>query len=170
MPHDRMFIWPQSRQTSPRNRTTGIAIHCTATREGQDIDAHTVDQWHLKQGWAGIGYHFLIGLDGTLEAGRPENSVGSGIFGFNAELIHIVYVGGLDRQGRPKDTRTDAQKRTMVHLVRHLKAKHRATLKKIGGHRDWSPDKDGDGVVEQHEWLKACPCFDVAAWLISDNV
>jgi len=161
---DRIFVWPSSRPVANRKTTTALAIHCTATREGQDIDATTVDGWHRKQGWAGIGYHFLIHLDGSVEAGRPVDAIGSHIAGHNSNSVSIVYVGGLDAQGRPKDTRTPEQKDAMVQLVRHLKAKYRA-ITRVGGHRDFSPDKNGDGKITSNEWLKACPCFDVSTWL-----
>jgi len=139
-----------------------IAIHCTATREGQDVDASTIKRWHLGQGWSDIGYHFVIRLDGTVERGRPEEVPGSHVRGFNAGSIAIVYVGGLDAQGKGKDTRTAQQKAAMLELVRGLLAKYPGA--DVLGHRDHSPDKDGDGVIEQHEWLKECPCFDVRAW------
>lgn len=167
---DSIFQWPSSRKTSKRTRTTGIAIHCSATREGQDFDATDIDGWHRRQGWTGVGYHYVIHLDGTLEAGRPEDAVGSHIAGHNAETIGIVYIGGLGADGKPKDTRTEAQKTTMRTIVNHLIAKHRKTLTTIGGHRDFSPDKDKDGVVEPHEWLKACPSFDVPGWLITEGI
>lgn len=139
-----------------------IAIHCTATREGQDISAATIKQWHTRQGWSDIGYHFVIGLDGEIERGRPEHIPGSHVQGFNTGSIGVVYVGGLDAQGKAKDTRTDAQKLAMAELVKALLVKYPKA--RVLGHRDHSPDKDGDGVIERHEWLKECPCFDVASW------
>ncbi len=139
-----------------------IAIHCTATREGQDVDAATIKRWHLGQGWNDIGYHFVIRLDGTIERGRPEEIPGSHVRGFNTGSIAVVYVGGLDRQGKAKDTRTVEQQAAMTELVRALVAKYPGA--DVLGHRDHSPDKDGDGVIERHEWLKDCPCFDVRAW------
>jgi len=139
-----------------------IVIHCTATREGQDIDAATIRRWHLRQGWNDIGYHFVIGIDGEIERGRPEEIAGSHVRGFNTGSIGVVYVGGLDAQGRGKDTRTEAQKTAMAQLVRGLVRAYPGA--DVTGHRDLSPDKDGDGVVERHEWLKECPCFDVRAW------
>lgn len=139
-----------------------IVIHCTATREGQDIDAATIRRWHLRQGWKDIGYHFVIGIDGEVERGRPEEIAGSHVRGFNTGSIGVVYVGGLDRQGKAKDTRTAAQQAAMAQLVRDLLARYPGA--DVVGHRDLSPDKDGDGVVERHEWLKDCPCFDVRAW------
>lgn len=139
-----------------------IAIHCTATREGQDVSAATIKGWHLNQGWNDIGYHFVIRLDGTVERGRAEHIPGSHVRGFNAGSIAIVYVGGLDAQGKCKDTRTPAQNAAMVELVRALLVKYPGA--DVLGHRDHSPDTDGDGVIERHEWLKECPCFDVRAW------
>lgn len=69
--------------------------------------------------------------------------------------------GGLDGQGRPADTRTELQKRSLRILVRVLKEDF-PEITRVTGHRDLSPDLDGDGVVEPEEWTKACPCFDVA--------
>ena len=131
-----------------------IFIHCTATREGQDIDAATIRGWHRRQGWHDIGYHFVIRLDGTIERGRPEDQVGSHVAGWNTGSIALVYAGGLDSQGKPKDTRTPAQLRAMAQLCRDLLAAYPGV--RLMGHRDvWStPDK----------WLKDCPCFDVAQW------
>lgn len=139
-----------------------IFIHCSATREGQDIDAATIKRWHLAQGWSDIGYHFVIRIDGTIEHGRAENVAGSHVQGFNTGSIGVVYIGGLDPQGRTKDTRTPAQKAAMARLVRELVKAYPGS--DVLGHRDASPDRDGDGVVEPHEWLKACPCFDVRDW------
>ena len=139
-----------------------IVIHCTATREGQEIPAATIRRWHLRQGWSDIGYHFVIGIDGEIERGRPEDLPGSHVKGFNAGSIGVVYVGGLDAQGRGKDTRTPAQRLALAQLVHRLLAKYPGA--EVLGHRDLSPDKDRDGVVEPHEWLKECPCFDVRAW------
>lgn len=138
-----------------------IVIHCTATREGNDVSAATIRGWHKKQGWADIGYHYVIRLDGTVEHGRPLALVGSHVRGWNAGSAAIVYVGGLDANGKAKDTRTPAQKRAMAKVIRELRERFPVP---VMGHRDLSPDKDGDGVVEKHEWLKDCPCFDVPAW------
>lgn len=139
-----------------------IFIHCTATREGQDIDAATIRRWHLAQKWKDIGYHFVIRLDGQIERGRPEEIPGSHAAGFNTGSIALVYVGGLDAQGKAKDTRTPAQVDAMARLVTSLTKAYAGA--EVLGHRDISPDKDGDGVVEKHEWLKECPCFSVRTW------
>lgn len=154
--------YPGALVTGVAKGISRIAIHCTATREAQDIDAATIKRWHLAQGWKDIGYHFVIRLDGTIERGRPEEITGSHVAGFNTGSIAIVYVGGLDAQGKGKDTRTPEQHDAMAQLVRELLAKYPGA--DVLGHRDHSPDKDGDGIIERHEWLKECPCFDVRAW------
>lgn len=147
---------------------TRIFLHCTATREGQDVDAATIKRWHLAQGWNDIGYHFVIRPDGTIEIGRDESIPGSHVKGFNTGSIGVVYVGGLDAQGKAKDTRTDAQKAAMQWLCRELGAAYPGA--RFMGHRDASPDKNGDGKITSNEWLKECPCFDVASWLRSVGI
>lgn len=147
---------------------TRIFLHCTATREGRDIDAASIKRWHLEQGWSDIGYHFVIRLDGTIEIGRDESVPGSHVKGFNKGSIGVVYVGGLDAQGKAKDTRTDAQKKAMEWLCRELGAAY--PIARFRGHRDASPDRNGDGKITSNEWLKECPCFDVVEWLRSVGI
>lgn len=139
-----------------------LAVHCTATVEGRPFTVESIRSMHKAQGWRDIGYHWLIGINGELWAGRPEVDAGSHIRGHNANSIGICYVGGIGRDGKAKDTRTEAQKVTLARLLKEKRAEHPRA--RIRGHRDMSPDKDGDGVVERHEWLKQCPCFDVVAW------
>lgn len=146
-----------------------IQIHCSATREGVNVTAAMVDQWHKAQGWSGIGYNFFIRLDGTIEEGRPLDKAPAGVFGHNANAIAICYAGGLNGQGAPKDTRTPEQKASLASLVRKLAREHGVAVHRILGHRDLSPDKNKDGKISEWEWLKACPSFDVpserAGWL-----
>lgn len=146
-----------------------IVIHCSATTEGRDFHAADFDRWHRDRGFSKIGYHYVIDLDGTIEKGRPEDEVGAhantaGLSGrsYNYHSIGICYVGGLDYLGKPKDTRTTAQKKAMHKLVSELMERYPNIIEVIG-HRDTSPDKDGDGEVEPKEWIKSCPCFDVRA-------
>lgn len=135
-----------------------IVVHCSATKEGQNISRDTIRQWHLDRGWRDIGYHFVIELDGSIHPGRPLEEQGAHVRGHNADSIGICYVGGLDSSGAPKDTRTDIQKDSLDILISGLKKQFPGSF--VCGHRDLSPDRDGDGKVERHEWLKACPCFD----------
>ena len=145
-----------------------IVIHCSATRAGQDVRASDIDKWHRERGFAMIGYNYVIDLDGTVEKGRPLTMDGAhcntaGLSGkvYNKHSIGICYVGGLDKHGRPADTRTPAQKMALVKLVNELMSTY--PIVEVIGHRDASPDKNGDGKITQNEWVKTCPCFDVKA-------
>lgn len=146
-----------------RTRTDAIVIHCTATPEGKAHTVASITEMHKARGFSTIGYHYLIGLNGEEWVGRsPDNSVGAHVAGFNATTLGVSYVGGLDKDGKPKDTRTPAQTATLITLLRHLVLKYPNAV--ILGHRDLSPDKDGDGQVEPNEWIKVCPCFDAGPW------
>lgn len=144
---------------------TRLFIHCTATREGQPFDVEAIRRMHIARGFSAIGYHFLLQLDGTINPGRSEHVVGAHAKGYNTGSLAIAYVGGLDSQGAPKDTRTAAQKASMERWCRQGIATYPGA--ELLGHRDISPDLDGDGIVEPHEYLKACPCFDVREWWAS---
>lgn len=145
-----------------------IVIHCSATRAGQDVRAADIDKWHKERGFTCIGYNFVIDLDGTVEVGRPLNRDGAhcntaGLSGvaYNKHSIGICYVGGLDRDGKPADTRTPEQKQALADLVYRLINEY--PIVEVIGHRDASPDKNKDGKITPNEWLKQCPCFDVRA-------
>ena len=75
-----------------------LIVHCSATREGQEISAATINKWHKKRGWAGIGYHFVIGLNGLIEYGRPVEKQGAHTKGHNKNSIGICYIGGVEAQ------------------------------------------------------------------------
>lgn len=123
-----------------------IIIHCSATIEGQNISAATIKRWHVKdRGWSDIGYHYCIGIDGRIEAGRSVNKQGAHTKGENANSIGICYIGGLSKNKRAKDTRTEAQKNSLVKLLKTLKNIYPEAS--IHGHNEFSK--------------KACPCFDV---------
>jgi N-acetyl-anhydromuramyl-L-alanine amidase AmpD len=136
-----------------------IIVHCSATAEGRDFHAKDIDRWHRHRGFNSIGYHYVVDLDGKIEAGRPESQVGAHVYGHNANSIGVVYVGGVAKDGKtPKDTRTAGQKDSLRRLLIELKRKYPSAI--ICGHRDMSPDKNHDGKIEPWEWMKACPSFD----------
>ena len=149
-----------------REDIDAIVVHCSATRAGQDVKASDIDKWHKERGFKWIGYHFVVDLDGTIEAGRPLTMSGahcntSGLSGrvYNSHSIGVCYVGGLDKDGNAADTRTPAQKVALHNLIYSLIMQY--PIKEVIGHRDASPDKNGDGQISQNEWIKACPCYDV---------
>lgn len=125
-----------------------IIIHCTATREGDDISVDTIRRWHLNRGWSDIGYHYVIDIKGNINAGRPIELMGSHTKGENKSSIGIAYVGGVEADGKtPKDTRTKAQKDSIIRLVKKLKGCY--------------PDVTIHGHNEYSNGLKACPSYNV---------
>ena len=133
-----------------------IHIHCSATKEGLAITADEIRKWHLARGWSDIGYHYIIGFQ-QIEFGRPLAKMPASARGHNKHAAAICYIGGLDENGKPKDTRTERQKELLIKMIKQLK--HIYPKATIHGHRELSVDRDGDGV-EKHEWMKSCPCFD----------
>ncbi len=145
---------------------TDIAVHCTASREGVDQTVEQIRAYHTApvskggRGWSDIGYHYVVYLDGTVHEGRDVNISGAHVSGYNAHSIGVVYVGGLDSKGKAKDTRTEKQKAALLALLVDLRKLYPEA--RIRGHRDFSPDKNGNGIIEPQEWIKECPCFDAA--------
>lgn len=140
-----------------------IIIHCSATPRNRKLEPADLTRMHRRRGFNGCGYHFYIRRDGDICDMRPVEKVGAHCKGHNEGSIGICYEGGLDAKGNPADTRTDEQKKAMKWLVETLKREF--DIKCIAGHRDFSPDLDGNGTVEPEEWVKQCPCFDVKEWL-----
>ena len=122
-----------------------IIIHCSAVKPDQTSSAAQIDTWHRRDNhWKyGIGYHYVIRRDGTIEPGRPEWMIGAHCKNHNAHSIGVCYEGGLDIRGQPDDTRTEAQKATMRKLLEELHARYPHAV--ILGHRDLNPGKDCPG-------------------------
>lgn len=124
---------------------TLIVVHCSANKAGSAFRMADIDRYHRSLGWKGCGYHYVIPTDGTVETGRDEAEVGAHCRNHNRHSIGICYIGGLSAEGKPEDTRTDAQRIALRKLVEALHRKYPRAL--IVGHRDLDPQK-------------ACPCFD----------
>lgn len=123
-----------------------LVVHCSATPEGRNHTAKDIDLWHRQRGFDGIGYNYIIRLDGTVEEGRDVNKIPSHVKGYNKESIGICYIGGIDKNTlQPKDTRTPAQKEALKKLLIDLKKLYPQA--EILGHRDFP------------NVAKACPCF-----------
>jgi hypothetical protein len=52
-----------------------IIIHCTATSEGRHVTVADVDNWHRARKFNGIGYHYLIYLDGSIHQEGPSRGL-----------------------------------------------------------------------------------------------
>ena len=97
----------------------------------------------------------------------------NGVKSNNEKTIHICYIGGVENTRttkkpiwKGKDTRTDAQKQSIQKCIQisinWLKSKGKDIFKNLGvvGHRDFSTDKNKDGIIASWERIKECPCFD----------
>ena len=122
-----------------------IVIHCTATPEGREHNVADIRRWHLKRGFSDIGYHYLIHIDGKIEVGRPLHRIGAHTSGENTGSIGIAYTGGMTKDmKKAKDTRTQAQKDSLVKLLHELIYKYNKDMT-IHGHNEFAN--------------KACPSF-----------
>jgi len=122
-----------------------IIVHCSATREGQDVSVETIRKWHVEgRGWTDIGYHFYIDIHGDIYKGRDIAKIGAHTKGYNRNSIGICYAGGVESDGKtPKDTRYDCQKESLLAVLRTLKAMYPNA--EIHSHNDFAN--------------KACPSF-----------
>lgn len=129
-----------------------IMVHCTATPPKREVTVDELDSWHKAKNFERCsnghyaGYHLLVHIDGSYERIRPDNERGQHCpqSNMNNRAVSVCYVGGVDNNNKPCDTRTEAQKKTLVTLLRTLRAKYPDA--QIVGHRDYAP--------------KACPSFD----------
>lgn len=150
-----------------------------------------IDAWHAARGFhrplaarqalnshlPSIGYHFVIDVTGEVWTGRGEDEVGAHAMSYNANSIGICLVGGTEREGRYTPKQWDSLEQVVQMLCAKYAIPARPPLRALQdggtwaiergvcGHRDLSPDKDGDGLVEAFEWLKTCPGFNVSDWL-----
>lgn len=132
-----------------RKTTDLIIIHCADTYARMDIGAAEIDRWHRQRGWLKIGYHFVIRHNGVVEKGRDLLEPGAHAQGYNDRSIGICMVGGLGDDNKPEANFTPEQWSTLASLVKEMQAKFPAA--RVIGHREVS--------------AKACPSFDVQAWL-----
>lgn len=122
-----------------------LVIHCTATQPNAKISS-IQNYWKNELKWKNPGYHYIIESNGNVVSLLPIEQISNGVGGWNSQIINISYVGGIDFKGNPKDTRTEAQKDSILKLLKDLKK--RFPNAKIQGHRDFPKVN------------KACPSFD----------
>jgi N-acetylmuramoyl-L-alanine amidase len=125
-----------------------IIIHCSATPDGRETTAADIHQWHSEppRNWSGIGYHYVIKLDGTVEAGRPEYWQGAHASGHNEDSIGICMIG--------TERFTVNQYSSLKNKIKRLQNKYPNI--KVIGHNQVSD--------------KTCPGFNVQEWLIHQEL
>lgn len=132
-----------------------IVIHCTASQPNATKQS-ILNYWKNVLKWSSVGYHRLIDANGIIHELAKYDQVANGVKGYNSESIHFSYIGGIDAQGKPKDTRTPKQKESLLYLIKEARKLYPNAI--IQGHKDFK------GVA------KACPSFDVKQWLKEENI
>lgn len=141
-----------------------IVIHCTATTQKATVDS-ILNYFRNVKKWRNPGYHYIIAPDGTINLTHPLSKIANGVRGYNHSSVHIAYIGG-----KKFDDRTPEQKKSMKFLLKKLLKDNELGDIPVMGHRDLSPDLDGDGAIEPHEFVKLCPNFDVKKWMIEEKI
>lgn len=132
-----------------RKTTDMIVIHCSATPPTMNVDVKDIRRWHINNGWADVGYHFVIKRDGEIQNGRDINEVGAHVAGHNSHTVGVCLVGGTDARGRAECSFTDAQwasLRQVIHKINGIYGELR-----LRGHHDLFRGKD-------------CPSFNVQTY------
>lgn len=129
-----------------------IAVHCTAG--SQKATVRDLELEFKRKGWKAPGYHYVITADGKIHQLLDTEKVSNGVKGYNSVTVNVAYTGGIDGV----DNRTDEQKKSLVCLLKLLRKRYPDAV--IQGHRDFSPDLNGNGKIEKNEWIKMCPSFD----------
>lgn len=129
-----------------RRKTTEIILHCCASKN--DCTVETIHNMHIKErGWKGIAYNFLIRFNGDIYKGRGEEYEGGHTINHNSNSIGIVTTGGLDSNGKAKDTRTKEQKESLYELVDYLLKKYNLRITDVHCHNEYAN--------------KQCPCYSI---------
>jgi len=118
-----------------------IVIHCSDSPQGRGDNAEAIHRWHRERGWSGIGYHFVVLEDGTVENGRPVYWPGAHVMHHNTDTVGICLIGKNEFTA----SQTESLGWTIVELL----------------------DKFPDAEVKGHcdlDRKKTCPNFDVGTW------
>ena len=140
------------RPLQERSATDLLVIHHTGNPTDDDLSAEEIHESHLAQGWAGIGYHFVIRKDGTVEMGRPVDTVGAHAYGYNSRSIGIHVCGNFE-VGEP----TPEQIESCSILVGWLTEKYELEVDEnhVVGHRDLMPTAcPGEALYNQLDVIR----------------
>lgn len=172
-----------------KRKINHIVIHCAATPDGKAITVQDIDAMHKQRGFKRdsqavrsfntdlkyIGYHYFIEVDGAIRPGRHIEEIGAHVQGNNSKSIGIC-MAGTDKFTKAQwdslracivGLAADISGRQVMHVGTAMQAYSDMGIS-IKGHRDYSPDLNGDGQITRNEWIKTCPGFDVGSWLKGD--
>ena len=132
-----------------------IFVHCTASN--QNATVNDIKAEFKRKGWKNPGYHYLVDKEGIITQLLDDSKVSNVVKGYNSTSINVAYIGGIDSSGKGVDNRTEQQKKSLRSLLKVLHSRYPDA--QIMGHRDISPDTNGNGIVDPWERIKECPCF-----------
>lgn len=141
-------------------------IHCSASRADRDFTEEDLEVCHRRRGFNGTGYHFYIRKNGDIKTTRKIERIGAHAKGYNRNSIGIAMREDLTAMAVLR-TRTEWQIHSMQVLILTLLRDYPGC--QVCGHRDLSPDLNGNGEIEPEEWIKACPCFEVKEFCTKCN-
>lgn len=134
-----------------KRKINHIVIHCTGTVQNAKVES-IQKYWRENLGWKSPGYHILIQADGTMHYLQPFDKPTNGVKGWNANSIHISYIGGKD-----KDDRTDEQKESIIRAIKEALEYARPHIPIIQGHRDFanvSKNCPNFNAIEEYKHLR----------------
>lgn len=127
-----------------------IVVHCTATPIDTSISS-ICNYWKNILGWQNPGYHVIIDHAGNITQLLDVDDIANGVKGYNKESLHIAYIGGVNADGIPEDTKSKDQEIALLKLLLKYREVYPDAI--ILGHRDFP------------NVAKACPSFNVKEWL-----
>jgi N-acetylmuramoyl-L-alanine amidase len=127
-----------------------VVYHCTATQPEATVAA-ILKYWKDNLKWKSPGYHIIVTTNGSWTLLHDFNLPSNGVQGINSSSIHISYIGGINKVGKAKDTRTDEQKAVFEACYHLFKRK--------------LPNATHHGHYEFAN--KSCPSFMVDSWIKS---
>lgn len=152
----------------PRERTDYRVVHGSWTPPHLDVGAEEIDQWHRERGWSGIGYHYVIRRNGTLEEGRGLVDAGAHVKGYNSISIGYCLMGGapadLYAEDQARKAEWDGVPETKKWHFNYTRPQLSMLLLILQQHGKLWPESEVIGHGDFPGVTKGCPGFNVSEW------
>jgi LysM repeat protein len=137
---------------NPMGHIKKITVHHTTVPDNIDKMSdiqylNIIEKTHQKKRWASIGYHYIIGRDGTIYQGRPIKYQGAHVSGANSNNIGVSLIGDFNKK-LPNST----QLNSLNTMLGYLRKKYQLPATKVYGHK--------------HLGQSECPGRQLEKWLI----
>jgi len=121
-----------------------IVVHCTATGTAKKAkDFYLENQKPM--------FHYVIERDGEIVQLCYDPFSITSIEQYDAAGIHIAYIGGMDKTGKPIDNRTTRQNEALFYKLVELSTRYKNV--KIAGAGDVGGSKNSPGF-DVNMWMK----------------